>query len=150
MFRNYPRYMEEVVKPELSEGNTRLFTLAGNFLCKTREYAPIYTGKAIANADLFLYQVFNALDIGSITEYNDPWFPTCYVYADERHPIWIKMSSKRWCDKIMPLFGIDDYQELRDRIKKCVPQERYRYNASFRRPAAILDEIKLGDIATLP
>lgn len=61
----------------------RKYTLAGHLLCTEREYLPIYTGRKMAEAYLFLYQVYNGLPapVVSLSKYS--WFPACYVYAPE-------------------------------------------------------------------
>lgn len=41
--------------------------------------------ETLAQADLFLYQVFNGFDLvsESILYRDNCWFPTCYVYTEE-------------------------------------------------------------------
>lgn len=52
----------------------RKYTLAGHLLCTEREYLPIYTGRKMAEADLFLYQVNNGLPAPVVTLSEYSWF----------------------------------------------------------------------------
>lgn len=150
MFRFYSKVLEEQIKPHMPGELSRKYTLAGHYLCEEREYLPIYSGKRIAEADLFLYQVYNGLNLESLTEFYG-WFPTCYVYADDDDSIWMKLQSKRFCQKIMPIFGVDTIDELKERLSQCVPERDMRYKTGFAIPApAILSFIKLEEIAILP
>ena len=143
--------MEEWIKPEMSGDLSRKFTLTGHFVCTEREYRPVYTGKVIANADLFLYQVYNAMGLES-QEWRNTWFPTCYIYADGNKVIWSKLKSIGFCNKIMPLFGLsDNIEELKSRIRRCKAERDVRYSMGHARPAtAILDLIKEDEIGILP
>ena len=125
-------------------------TLMGHYLCTEREYLPIYSGKKLAEADLFLYQIYNGLNIEELTNYFG-WFPTCYVYAEQNGSIWKKLKSKRFCEKIMPVFGVDNIKDLMERISKCKFDRDMRYSGGFAIPApAISAYIKLEEIAVLP
>lgn len=122
-----------------------------HLLCTEREYLPIYTGRKMAEADLFLYQVYNGLPapVVSLSEYS--WFPTCYVYAPEGESMWKKLISRRFCEKIMPLFGVLTIEELKERISKCTLDRNYRYSSGFAYPApAILSYVRLEDVAMYP
>lgn len=52
--------IEDYYKP-MSEMKNK-YTLVGDVVCNQREKLLIYTTEAIAEADLFLYQVCNAYD----------------------------------------------------------------------------------------
>lgn len=54
-FRYHSRIIEDYYKPKTEKKNK--YTLMGDVTCNQREKLPIYTGEAIAEADLFLYQV---------------------------------------------------------------------------------------------
>lgn len=148
-FRFYSPMLEEIIKPTLDGDLSRKYTLAGHLIYTEREYAPIYTRKNIANADLFLYQVYNGLDLGALSQ-RHPWFPSLYVYADEYNSMWVKLTSKRYCEKIMLIFGADTIAELKNCIGKCRFDENYHYSGAWDPAPAILNWIKLEDIATLP
>ena len=74
--------LEENIKPTLGGDLSRKYTLMGHFVCTEREFLPIYSGRAMANADLFLYQVYKGLKLGTLTQWMG-WFPALYIYADE-------------------------------------------------------------------
>lgn len=82
-FRYHSRVIEEYYKPHTEMKNK--FTLMGDVICSQREKLPIYTKEALAEADLFLYQVCNAYELTeSENSWRDPyWFPTLYVYASD-------------------------------------------------------------------
>lgn len=149
-FRVHSKVVEEKIKPTLSDDLKNKFTLLGHIVINEREYLPIYSGRSIANADLFLYQVYNGLNIDSITQYYQ-WFPTCYVYADGNNSLWQKLKSKKFCKKIMPLFGAKSIDELKKCLVKCVSDRNVRYSgAYFNAATAIMDYINEDEIAVLP
>mgnify|MGYP006934349000 CR=1 FL=1 len=63
---------------------------------------PIFTSEAIAEADLFLYQVCNAYELAEDENSwrESYWFPTCYVYAKNAPIEWMKMKSRQYCQKM--------------------------------------------------
>ena len=92
-FRYYSRVIEESYK--LGSDMKTKFTLRGDVICNQREKLPIYTSEAIAEADLFLYQVRNAYNL--VEDENSwretYWFPTFYVYVKSEPVEWQKMKS---------------------------------------------------------
>ena len=98
------------------------FTLMGDTICNQREKLPVYTSESIAEADLFLYQVCNAYDLADAGNrwHGTYWFPTCYVYAKKGQLEWEKMKSRRYCKKMQLLFSVDNIDELKEKISKCV------------------------------
>ena len=150
MLRFYSKMLEERIKPKLKGDMGRKFTLTGHYVVNEREYKPIYSAKAMAMADLFLYQIYNGLELDKLTEWG-AWFPTLYVYADQYDSMWKKLTSKRFCEKIMPVFGVNTLQELKERVGKCAPDKGYHYSGAWAGGAsAILSWVKLDDVATLP
>ena len=95
--------LEDYIKPTMDGDLPRKFTLTGHYVCTEREYMPIYSGRSMANADLFLYQVYKGLELDGLTQWG-PWFPVLYVYADEYDSMWKRLKSKRFCEKVMPIF----------------------------------------------
>lgn len=150
MLRFHSRMLEEKIKPKLPDDLSRKYTLTGHLLCTERECLPIFTGTKMAEADLFLYQVYNALQLDSTAQLGG-WFPTCYIYAPEDDSIWRKLVSKRFCKKIFPLFGVSSIDELKERLKKCEFDRRYRYSEGHVYPAtAILSWIDIQNVAMYP
>ena len=112
-FRHYSKAIEDDYKPTTESKNK--YTLMGDAICNQREKLPIYTKEAIAEADLFLYQVCNAFELAENEKswYRVYWFPTCYVYVKQMPLEWEKMKSRRYCKKMMELFGVDDIDSLK-------------------------------------
>lgn len=148
-FRHHSRVVEECYKPH-TDMKTK-FTLMGDTICNQREKLPIYTSEAIAEADLFLYQVCNAYELSEDENSwrESYWFPTCYVYA-QRAPIeWMKMKSRQYCQKMMVLFGVSSLEELKGAVGKCVYDNRMKYSGSWDAAPAILSYIKVDEMGTL-
>ena len=45
--------------------------------------------------------------------------------------MWIKLSSKKYCQKILPLFGVNTIDEFKQLIKDNPVKERYGYSNSW-------------------
>ena len=148
-FRYHSHMIEENYKPRTEHKNK--FTLLGYTLCCEREKLPIFTGEAIAEADLFLYQVRNGLELAENENcYGDSyWFPTCYVYVKNLPNEWTRLKSRKFCQKMFALFGVTDLEALKGRLSKCVYNRGMRYNGSFDAATAILSVVKLDDVGTL-
>lgn len=143
--------LEDVIKPTLSDDLSRKYTLAGHYVCEQRDYLPTFTGKRIAEADLFLYQVFRGLDLGELGLQTYVWFPICYIYVDHYDSIWKKLQSGRFCEKIMPLFGVSTIEALKERLSRCISDREVRYNGNcWKSASAILDIVKLDEVGRLP
>ena len=56
------------------------------------------------------------------------------------------MSSKRFCEKMLILFGVDSIEELKNVISNCVYDQDMKYNGSFDAAPVILNYIKVEDI----
>ena len=147
-FRHYSSMVEEQYKMQTENKNK--FTLLGDTICNKREYLPIYTKVSLAQTDLFLYQMYNGLDLSQEGTKTSYWFPAFYVYADQEYmEDWIKLKSKRYCNKIFDLFGIDNIEELKVKISRCTHDSKMCYNGSFDTAFAILDYIKLDEIGSI-
>ena len=148
-FRHHSRVVEECYKPN-TDMKTK-FTLMGDTICNQREKLPIYTSEAIAEADLFLYQVCNAYELAEDeNSWREPyWFPTCYVYVKSAPIEWKKMKSRQYCQKMMVLFGVSNLEELKKVVGKCVYDSRMKYSGSWDAAPAILSYIKIDEIGTL-
>lgn len=148
-FRYYSCLIEDQYKPKTEYENK--LTLLGHVICHEREKLPIFTGEAIAEADLFLYQVRNALELTE-NEYfygASCWFPTCYVYVKTSPSEWTRLKSRKFCQKMFLLFGVTDLDTLKERISKCEYDRGMKYSGSIRAATAILSVIKLDEIGTL-
>ena len=76
-------------------------------------------------------------------------FPTCYVYAQNKSLEWERMKSRRYCEKMEVLFGVDCIEKLKEKIEKCVYDSQMRYSGGWGAAPAILSCIKVEDIGTL-
>ena len=132
-FRKYTRTIEEVCKPNCDE--PRLYTLTGRMLIQ-REKKPILTANALAKADVILYQLLNIIELNS-SGYKD-WFPVSYVYCKDRETMWTRLKSKKYCQKILPLFGTSTIEELKEKIAKCKIDRDMRYSNCFECAPCIL------------
>lgn len=143
-FRKYARVIEEVCKPKCDE--PRLYTLAGRMLIQ-REKKPILTDKALANADVVLYQLFDVLEFTK-SGY-DCWFPTSYAYCKDGRTMWTRLKSRKYCQKVLPLFGVSTVEELREKIAKCKVSRDMSYSNCFECAPHILSSIKPEEVASL-
>ena len=148
-FRHHSRVIEDCYKPKTEMKNK--FTLMGDVICNQREKLPIYTREAIAEADLFLYQVCNAYDLAENEQswHGTYWFPTFYVYVQSMPIEWGKMKSRRYCEKMMVLFGVDSLNSLKVAVGKCTFDDKMKYSGSWDAAPAILNCINVEDIGTL-
>ncbi len=148
-FRHHSRAVEDWYKPTTDQKNK--YTLLGDIICNQREKKPIYTGEAIAEADLFLYQIFKGLEIskGDMSYHSDYWFPTFYVYANNKALNWRKMRSLEYCEKLYELFGVKTIDELKERVSRCEFEREMGYNGSFDAAPSITTIIKPDEIGSL-
>ena len=148
-FRHHSSIIEDYYKPKTEHKNK--FTLVGNTLCTEREKLPLFSEEAIAQADLFLYQIKNAFEL--VEDENSwretYWFPTCYVYCKTSPAEWKRMLSRKFCQKLFPLFGVSSIEELKSAVSKCVGDHEMRYSGSFSSAPAILSCIRLDEIGTV-
>lgn len=148
-FKHYSGAIEEDYKPQTEQKNK--FTLLGHTVCTEREKLPVFSGEAIAEADVFLYQVRNAFDLVEDKERWQGlyWFPHCYVYCNAGPTEWKKMRSRKFCQKMFVLFGVSTIEELKTAISKCHSDRETRYSGSFESAPSILSCIKLEQIGEL-
>ena len=150
-FRIHSEYLEEIVKKSLEDERKNKITLMGHLLCIERTNPPIYTTSSLAESDLFLFQVYKAFNLEELSWHGFGWFPTCYIYANRySSPMWVRLKSKRFCEKIMSLFGVMSIDKLKEAIAKCTLDKDYHYRDSFDYPIAIMNCVKIEEIATLP
>ncbi|MCR5608889.1 MAG: toll/interleukin-1 receptor domain-containing protein [Lachnospiraceae bacterium] len=148
-FRHHSHIIEDIYKPTTDKKTC--YTLLGDVICNEREKLPIYSKEKIAQADLFLYQVYNAFDLQTDEGryWNDYWFPTFYVYAKEKGLDWKRMCSKKFCQNMFILFGVNTMEELKEKISRCKNEHDMRYNNSFGCAPTIRDCINPESIGEL-
>lgn len=143
--RKYFKFLEIKCKPK--NENPRLFTLAGNILVK-REKKPIITRESLSNADIILYQFSEIVELS-----NNPmgyiWFPVTYIYHKYKQDFWIRLKSKKYCNKILPLFGVNNINELKKIINITSDRQGVGYSNFFNDAPTILRSIKIDEIGTI-
>lgn len=138
MFDYRGEIIEALYKPTSDRKNR--FSILADDLYKSRLKLPIFTGDNIAESDLFIYQVSQALDKCS-------WFPSLYVYVKNPPIEWIKIKSKEYCQKyLFPLFGVNSIDELKLLIAKCKIDKDFKYSSDFKVAPTILSYIKFDEI----
>jgi len=90
----------------------------------SRVKEPIITKKSFAETDIFLTQMSFALNQ---TYHEKHWFALSYIYADNPENIWVRLSSKEYCEKILPLFGVSSIDELKKVIATNPVTPNYCY-----------------------
>ena len=118
----------------------------GYIVCIERESKPIYSKRAIADTDLFLFQILDGLELGSSD--SPSWYPTCYIYSDIYHSIWQKLISKKFCEKIFCLFKVQSIDSLKQKISKCRDKPAMVYDNVMNPAPTIRQFIKIQDIGT--
>ena len=138
------KLIEGRCKPLCSE--PRLHTLAGDIVVK-REKKPLITKDSLADADLLLYQMSCAFNDNK--SWN--WFPKLYCYRSryQGQTIWTRLKSKKYCEKLFPLFGVDSIEKLKKQVSNCAYDNQYGYSGSFDAAPNILQSIELDEIGTL-
>ncbi|MCL1987340.1 MAG: TIR domain-containing protein [Firmicutes bacterium] len=123
---------------------------AGGILIQ-RLKKPILTKESIVNADIVLYQLSDFFNFKSRGGF--PWFPNTYGYwgntLNSPQQVWARMKSRRHCEKIFPLLGVDTITKLKQTLSNHTPY-RLEYPGDSWHAPVILDSINLEDIATLP
>ena len=111
---------------------------------------PILTKENFVQTDIILSQLSFALQISKLVKNTrDPgWFPLSYVYSKNPITLWTKLLSKKYCQKILPLFGVKTIEELIQTIKEHPVNANYRYNSWYSIPDIPL-KFEDHDIASL-
>lgn len=146
-FRQYFRTLEnECNKPD-ANGN-KLITYSGKLLLE-REKKPHLTQEILCSTDVKLYHLSYLVKIPGFEEF---WFPTSYVYQGYSS-LWRKLKSRKYCQAILPLFGVKTIDALKELITDFSDpnskKANYRYTSSFDAPQSFLYDIKLEEVGSL-
>ena len=128
--------------PDLSQEPTPI----GHIVCTERESMPVYSKRAIADTDLFLFQILNGLELGSSD--SPSWYPTCYLYSDIYHSMWQKLISRKFCEKLFCLFDVQSIDSLKQKISMCGNKTARIYDNVINPAPTIRQFIKVQDIGT--
>jgi hypothetical protein len=145
IFRCYFHIIEEKCKPKCD--NPHYCSLSSEILLK-REKKPIITKSSLANADMVLYQLSYTLDLISDDRTGKIWFPLTLYEKNGKQPIWSQLTSKKYCQKIMPLFGVDAIDDIKKVIKKTPSSEKANYD-HWKEAYFITDSVNAEKIGTL-
>lgn len=111
---------------------------------------PIITKESFVHTDIILSQLSFALQTSKLVRntYDPGWFPLSYVYSKNSISLWTKLPSKKYCQKILPLFGVNTIEELIQTIKEHPVNANYRYPDRYGIPDIPL-KIENYDIASI-
>lgn len=112
-----------------------------------RPKEPLITKKTFAETDVFLCQMSFALQINYEGYY---WFPVTYIYLDNMESVWIRLSSRQFCEKILPLFGVNTIDELKKKIQDNQVEDEYKFPSVWKSVPKIPIKIQGYEIASLP
>ena len=145
-FRPRFRYIEKQIKPTFKDERANKYTLAGDIASK-REKLPLLRTHDITNADIILYQLSEVFAVKMDNRW--AWFPLMYVYFKSEQQLWSKMVSKRHCENLYPLFGVDSIAKLKESVKRNPHNEKIRHSYDSYAPS-ILDNVEIDKIGTMP
>ena len=100
---------------------------------------PLITQETFAETDIFICQMSFAL---KINEGRFSWFPSSYLHANNASKMWIKLSSRQYCTKILPLFNAKSIDELKRIIQDNPVDANYKYSGAWYGVPAI--PLKIG------
>ena len=117
-------------------------------IIEKRPCEPIINKKSFAYADVLLTQLSFALEIDDSGRY---WFALTYNNAGMYgfDGMWNKLQSKGFCEKILPLFGVDSIEKLIDVIKKHPVPREYCHSGMYLKIPSIPIHFKENGIASL-
>lgn len=126
--------------------DSRLLSFTADIAVK-RVKEPLITKKSFAETDIFICQMFFALELNKDGYH---WFPISYHYADLINSNWIKLTSKQRCEKVYPLFGVKSLEELKRKVRENKVPDDYRHSDSWNPVPRI--PLKFGnlEIGSLP
>ena len=144
VFQYAENYIDEHINPKNEN------TLAGDIVIK-REKKPSITQYSMANADVVLYQLSQVYEFEGDIEH-DRWFPLLYCYQEDyaQQLVWTRMMSKRHCQKLFPLFGVESIEQLKTAVERNKPNLRMRHPNSYHPAREIQEVMTIGKIGALP
>ena len=128
---------------------TRYLSYSAQLLTE-REKMPILTKQLFAETDLLLYQLSTIFlsDESESISYFWKWFPSMYPYV-KRKDLWVRLQSKSFCEKVLPLFGVKTINDLKLVISKATYDNSIRLNGAWDAALNILSYISVDKIAIL-
>lgn len=89
---------------------------------------PLITQESFAQADIFICQMSFSLKISKLGFY---WFPLSYVYTKNASSFWVKLSSRQFCERILPLFNAKSVDDLKRIIRENSVDPDYKYSGAW-------------------
>lgn len=108
---------------------------------------PLIIQESFAQADIFISQMSFAL---KISKSGFSWFPLSYVYAKNASSFWVKLSSKQFCEKILPLFDAKSTDDLKRIIQENSVDPNYRYSGAWHgvpRIPWMIDDYEIAELS---
>lgn len=145
-FRPYMQYYESFKK---QNSDRNLITFEGDLLL-SRTKKPIATKENLVIADILLCQL--SYIVSPNISYKVHWFPIIYIYNYKNsgniyYEFCKKFTSKKFCNKILPLFGASNISELKDILEKNKVPDQINYQSAWDSCPSITNYIKIEEIA---
>ncbi|EHE96339.1 hypothetical protein HMPREF9469_04875 [ [[Clostridium] citroniae WAL-17108] len=139
-------YFEQLEEYNRLNNDPKWISFPGELISK-REYRPLITKESISYADILLHQLTSDLN-NDIYGYHNIWHSYCYMYNKTAFSEFQKFKSKRHCNKLKELYGVNSYKEMIDIIKSSQTiQQQERY--SSRSCPIITNIVPIEQIASL-
>ena len=140
-FRNYLEILDG------KYGRQRnLLSLMGDIAVKLSKY-PFVNAITFPQTDVFICQLsFIFKHVRSFK----PWFPYTYIYLQEAENMWVELTSRKYCEKILPLFGVNTTEEMKKLIEDHPVSSDYGYPNSWECVLPIPLEIQGYEFCSLP
>lgn len=143
IFQFYLPIIEEQRKKRL---NSKRLSLTAELLVH-RTTLRKYTKQKLVEADLLLYYLSSIYD----RVFNRLWFPRTYVYGEDvKVQLLQRLVSKRFFEKVKILLGVENPQELKNKIISFKNEYRSGFSGSFEGIEDIQYHIDPEKICTLP
>ena len=133
-FRCYSKIVDDTYRHK-----ENLFSKTADMMI-SRSKEPIITKQSFSETDIFLTQMSFAL---KQTYYKRYWFALSYIYTDNPDNLWIRLSSREYCEKILPLFGVSSINELKKVIAANPVELNYGYPNDWKSISPI--PLQIGD-----
>ena len=121
------------------------------FLGQTSITSKLPAQSSLVYADIFLHQ-YSYIITENVGEYTRHWVSYTYIYRNhQKSPFMVRLSSRKYCEKIKSLFGAETIKELKDIIASH-PSNTEGYSRSFDGGLIpqITDDTPLEEIGTRP
>lgn len=148
-FAEFRPYMKNYESFKKQNSDRNLITFKGELLL-SRAKKPIATKENLVIADILLCQLSYIVSPNISNRIH--WFPISYIYAYKNSgniyfEFCNKFSSKKFCNKILPLFGVSNITELKECLEKNKVPSQINYQSAWDSCPSITNYIKIEEIA---